>query len=162
MLVGPTYHESSRKIQTAVAPRMSKLQAKAWLLSWLNSTHSLAHLVTNRFFSFKKRTWVTASLCPFSRYRPLSLMTSHTMTSVSWNRQSVSKGLAFVSTKHLPLLQDGKDYFRAHFLTLNLSVRDDIKWYFLAKDTFWPINAPLPQPESLFILLTSQASSQLY
>lgn len=119
MLVGLRYHEPRRKIQMAVAQKMSKLQVQPRLLSWSTIIPSLAHQVTNRFFSFKKRTWVMTSLCPLSRYRPLSLMTSHTMTSVSWNRERGSMGLALVSIKLLPW--DWKDYLRAHFLSLWIS-----------------------------------------
>lgn len=159
ILVGLKYHESRKKIQTAVAPRMSKLQAKPRLPSWLITTLSLAHLVTNRFFSFKKRTWVTASLCPLSRYKPLSLMTSHTMTSVSWKRQIISKRLAFVPAKCLPLLWDRKGYLRAIFLILNLNVmNDECKWHSLPWGTYRPTDTLLL---FLFLFLTSQASSHL-
>lgn len=161
MLVGLRYHKTRRKIQMAVAHRMSKLQVQPCLLSWSTITLSLAHQVTNRFFSFKKRTWVMTSLCPLSRYRPLSLMTSHTMTSVSWKRESVFMGLALVSAKLLPW--DWKDYLRAHFLTLNLK-DDSCKWHCSPQGAVRLINVLLSQPETLLLFLISQDSSlqQLY
>lgn len=101
------------------------------------------------------------SLCPLSRYRPLSLITSHTMTSVSWNRESVSMGLALVSAKLL--LWDWKDYLRAHFLSLNQ--RDDsCKWHCIPTGAVRLINVPSSQPETVLLFLSSQDSSleQLY
>lgn len=156
MLLGVRYHKTRRKIQMAVVHRMSELQVQPLLLSWSIITLSLAHPVTNKFFSFKKRAWVMTSLCPLSRYRPLSLITSHTMTSVSWNRESVSMGLALVSAKLLPW--DWKDYLRA------LSHSESKGWFMQVKGAVRLRNVASSQPETLLLFLISQDSSleQLY
>lgn len=156
MLLGVRYHKTRRKIQMAVVHRMSELQVQPLLLSWSIITLSLAHQVTNKFFSFKKRAWVMTSLCPLSRYRPLSLITSHTMTSVSWNRESVSMGLALVSAKLLPW--DWKDYLRA------LSHSESKGWFMQVKGAVRLRNVASSQPETLLLFLISQDSSleQLY
>lgn len=52
---------------------------------------SLTDLVTSKFFFFKSKACVMASLCPFSLYKPHSFIMSQTITSVSYRNKQTNK-----------------------------------------------------------------------